>query len=612
MSAHEPTPPEGAAAALALLDTLFSYSTVGFGFVDSGLRYVRINATLAAINGLPPEEHVGRTISEVLPELAAILEPLFLRVLETGEPVLGLEVSGETAAAPGVTRHWLTNYYPVRPGGGAPLGVGIVVTEVTERKRAEIEAREAEERLLRAQRAAGLGTWDWDLTTGRVIWSEGIYELLGLAPGSFEPSFDRWSQFVLPEDAERVRKAAEGAIARGGDFAADFRVRRADGEVRWLASVGRVEAGPDGVARRMTGVNIEITERKLAEERLRESEERFHRLVEVSPDAVAVHAGGVILFINTAGARLLGAEGPEQIVGRAVAEFIHPDYHAAVRERIEKLSGGVTSPPQEIRFVRLDGSDVYGELASAPLLYQGRPAIQAVVRDVTRRRQAEEERERLLREAQEANRLKDEFLATLSHELRTPSTAILGWSHMLGGDALDAEMARRAVDAIRRSAESQRQIVEDVLDASRIVTGNLRIEPEEVDLLGVVRGALDAVRPAAAAKGIELTCDFNPQACAVVGDPHRLRQVVWNLLSNAVKFTDPGGRVRIEAGRSLSSVRLTVSDTGQGISPDFLPYVFDRFRQADGSTTRRSGRSPARSPTLSSATSACPGWTAMS
>ncbi|HEV2761442.1 MAG TPA: PAS domain S-box protein [Pyrinomonadaceae bacterium] len=196
---------------------------------------------------------------------------------------------------------------------------------------------------------------------------------------------------------------------------------------------------------------------------------------------------------------------------------------------------------------------------------------------------------RLYAQSLGANRLKDEFLATLSHELRTPLTAVLGWAQMLGAGGLDAETARRAVEAIRRNAESQRQIVEDVLDASRIVAGKLRIEPEEVELLGVVRESLDAVRPAAEAKHIELICNFDPQVGPIVGDPHRLRQVVWNLLSNAVKFTGAGGQVKIEAGHLLSSVRLTVSDTGQGIAPDFLPYVFERFRQADGSTTRQHG-----------------------
>ncbi len=200
-----------------------------------------------------------------------------------------------------------------------------------------------------------------------------------------------------------------------------------------------------------------------------------------------------------------------------------------------------------------------------------------------------EQTKRARLEAEAANRLKDEFLATLSHELRTPLTAIIGWAHMLGEEMLNEVTSLQAVQAIRRNADQQRRIIEDILDASRIVMGNIKVEIEPMRLAPLVREMIDSVHPAAAAKGIELTAALDPRADEIQGDPHRLRQVVWNLLSNAVKFTDAGGRVKIEAERLLTHVRLTVSDTGQGISPDFLPFVFDRFRQADGSTTRRHG-----------------------
>jgi PAS domain S-box-containing protein len=344
--------------------------------------------------------------------------------------------------------------------------------DVTGRRLAENAMRVSEERLRRAQQAARLGTWDWDLKSGEVVWSEGVYELLGLAPGSFDTNFERWREFVLPEDSEAADKVMEEVLARGGAFSTEFRVRRADGEVRWLASIGRVEVGDDGTACRALGVNIDITERKRTEE------ERE-------------------LFL--------------------------------AREQAARL------------------------------------------------------------QAEEANRLKDEFLATLSHELRTPLTAILGWAHMLKAGGLDEKTARHAIETVERNANAQRQLVEDVLDVSRIVTGKLRIEQTAVNLLDVVRAALDSVRPAADAKRIELRCAFDPRVGHVAGDPSRLQQVVWNMLSNAVKFTNAGGVVKIGVERLLAQTRITVSDTGQGIAPDFLPYVFDRFRQADGSTTRQHG-----------------------
>ncbi|HVG33971.1 MAG TPA: ATP-binding protein [Pyrinomonadaceae bacterium] len=327
----------------------------------------------------------------------------------------------------------------------------------------------------------------------------------------------------------------------------------------------------------------------MTDERLRASEAHFQRVVELSPDAIAVHAEGVVLFINTAGAKLLGAESPEQVVGRFIADLIHPDYHGAIGDRIEKIMRGETPAPAEIRFTRLDGTEVYGELASAPLLYQGKPAVQAVVRDLTRRRQAEEERERLLRESQEANRLKDEFLATLSHELRTPLTAILGWSRMLQANDFDKENARRALETIERNARTQTQLIDDLLDVSRIITGKLRLDMRAVDLPEVITTAADTLRPAAEAKDIRLQVLLDPQAGPISGDPERLQQVVWNLVSNAIKFTPGGGHVQVRLERAGSQVEVAVADTGKGIAPEFLPHVFDRFRQADQTTTRTHG-----------------------
>jgi signal transduction histidine kinase/CheY-like chemotaxis protein len=188
--------------------------------------------------------------------------------------------------------------------------------------------------------------------------------------------------------------------------------------------------------------------------------------------------------------------------------------------------------------------------------------------------------------AEEASRLKDEFLATLSHELRTPLTAILGWASMLRDARLDGKTFRTAVEIIERNARTQQQIVDDILDVSRIITGHLRLEAGPADLREVVGAAVDTVGPAAAAKSISLRAEFEPDVGPVMGDPRRLQQVVWNLLLNAVKFTPIGGEVRARLRREGAHARLTVTDTGAGIRPDFLPYVFDRFRQGDQSTTR--------------------------
>jgi signal transduction histidine kinase/CheY-like chemotaxis protein len=226
-----------------------------------------------------------------------------------------------------------------------------------------------------------------------------------------------------------------------------------------------------------------------------------------------------------------------------------------------------------------------------------------VIDDVTERvaREAElqaqlEDRSRLLsnekfarNEAERANRLKDEFLATISHELRNPLNAIMGWAHMMRLGKLTPANMERAVETIYRNAKSQTQLVADLLDVSRIISGKLRLDVRTVDLLYIVNAAIDSIRPAADARSIRLQTLLDPAAGPISGDADRLQQIVWNLLTNAVKFTPKGGRIQVKVQRVDSHVEIVVSDSGVGISKEFLPYVFDRFRQADASTTRIHG-----------------------
>jgi signal transduction histidine kinase/CheY-like chemotaxis protein len=240
-------------------------------------------------------------------------------------------------------------------------------------------------------------------------------------------------------------------------------------------------------------------------------------------------------------------------------------------------------------FSERDERIVEGMAAQAAVAMDNARLFEEAQRERAKAEKIAEDNARLLEEAKEANRLKDEFLATVSHELRTPLTSITGWVRMLRSGMLDEPQAARALETIDRNTRAQTQIIEDLLDISRIISGKLRLDIRIVELEGIIEAAIESARPAADAKGIRLQMLLDPKASQVAGDADRLQQIVWNLVSNAVKFTPKNGRIQVRLERVDSHVEISVSDTGQGIEPEFLPHVFERFRQGDSSIARRFG-----------------------
>jgi len=298
--------------------------------------------------------------------------------------------------------------------------------------------------------------------------------------------------------------------------------------------------------------------------------------------------------------RLFGWKADE-VIGKHVNEwqFVFADDVDAVALVTNRQREGVeVQGVQRNRNYTREGSILFCEWYNS-VLRDDRDQLVSVlslVLDVTSREKAEEERAALLirerdarKHAEEADRLKDEFLATLSHELRTPLTSILGWASMIRNGEIEGSNATRAIETIERNARSQARLIDDLLDVSRIITGNLRLDLHPLNLAPIVEAAVDALRPTADVKGIQIRTEALSSECLVKGDPNRLRQVIWNLLSNAIKFTQRGGVVALSLKPVGPTVRLTVADTGEGISAEFLPYVFDRFRQAEGSISRKQG-----------------------
>jgi PAS domain S-box-containing protein len=326
-----------------------------------------------------------------------------------------------------------------------------------------------------------------------------------------------------------------------------------------------------------------------------ESESRYRALAELCPDVMYVNVGGRICYVNAAALRFFGAGDARELLGRSPADLAAPESKARVAARGQHLAQiGQTMPVEPEEWQRLDGSRVPVEAAAAVVPWQGTTGILVMLRDVSERRKSEEERTQLLASersarsvAERASRMKDEFLATLSHELRTPLTAIVGWSQILVRGRTSAAETTHGLEAIDRNARALTKLVEDLLDMSSIISGKLRLDMHMLTPLSFVEAAIETIKPTAEAKRIRLDRNLDPRTGPLRGDANRLQQVVWNLLTNAVKFTPEGGTVRVTLERGDSHVQISVADTGQGISTEFLPYVFDRFRQADATIRRR-------------------------
>jgi PAS domain S-box-containing protein len=326
-------------------------------------------------------------------------------------------------------------------------------------------------------------------------------------------------------------------------------------------------------------------------DQLRQAEDRLRLLLDSVHDYAIcmLSPSGEVTSWNAGGERLF-AYAADEIIGRNFACFytaVERD-NDVPREQLREAQehGGHEGECQRVRH---GGSVFDAHVVLTPVRRKGElHGFSLVVRDVTERKRLEDDLRRRADELAAANRAKEDFLATLSHELRTPLNAMLGWTRLLRMGKLNAAAAARALETIERNAHMQEQLIADILDVSRIVTGKLRIELRPIDLTPIVEAALDAVKPAAEAKGIHLDGDAEFSG-TVLGDPDRLQQVVWNLLANAIKFTPAGGHVSIAVSHVGQSAVITVSDSGEGIAPELLPFVFDRFRQGDGSVTRPHG-----------------------
>ncbi|WP_416676796.1 hybrid sensor histidine kinase/response regulator [Egbenema bharatensis] len=493
--------------------------------------------------------------------------------------------------------------------------------------------RQSEERLRFALEAAEMVAWEWNPMTGQVVRSHTAQKLMGLESDTVLEDASEFLNLIHPDDRDSVARLLEQAIDQHSSYAVEFRMIQPDGSLRWVFDQGRAICNAAGDLIRMSGVIQDITERKQVEFALRDSELKFRTLADTMPQLFWItRADGYHEYFNQRWFEYTGMT-LEQTQGWGWHHLLHPDdRQRSLAVWQESLRTG-NDYKIEYRFQQAKSGEYRWFLGRAfPLRNQDGQIIQwfGSCTDIHDQRCLLEERDRALvqeqlarQQAETANRIKDEFLAVLSHELRTPLNPILGWSSLMKRGKLDANQSTAALEAIERNARLQIQLIDDLLDISRILQGKLGLNSAPVDLKTTINNAIETVHLAAEAKAIQIQTDFEAGVHLVLGDAARLQQVLWNLLTNAVKFTPEGGQVTVRlecimgdaivtddqslaigndswveigethapqfAPSTYRYAQITITDTGRGISPDFLPHVFEYFRQADSSTTRQFG-----------------------
>jgi PAS domain S-box-containing protein len=496
---------------------------------------------------------------------------------------------------------------PIRDVTGKTVGAVLIFRNVTERRRVERmqaesfererqarhterhareEAEAAELRLQFALDAGRMGTWQYNIRSGEVFWSSRLEQIHGYKPGTFPGTFDAFRNEIHAEDREPVLRAIEEAIDQRRDHQVEYRIVCRDGSMRWVEGRGRLLLDADGNPDRIVGVCADITERK-------QSEERFRLAVEAAPAAMLmVDEGGTIVLANALAEQMLGYARNE-IIGLPVERLVPEQFrngHAQYRTNyLTAPSQRLMGAGRDLYAVRKDGSEVPVEIGLSPIQTADGNFVISAVTDITERKRAAEAERQARHAAEEASRTKDEFLAMLSHELRNPLSSILGWAVLLRNGQIPLESAGHALEVIERNARVEAQLVESLLDLSRIAAGKLKLDSERVDLSAVLETVVDSIRPAADAKGIMLDFSAPAGSFVLIGDSGRLQQIFSNLLTNAVKFTPRAGHIQVRLTRTGSQARIQVIDNGEGIAVDFLPHIFDRFRQAESTKGRAHG-----------------------
>lgn len=559
-------------------------------------RFLFVNRPLLDLWGLELKDAVGKNFFDLqYPEdLARRLQEQISQVFATGQPLSDKTPYTSPTGAGGFYEYIFS---PVPGLDGSVEQVAGVTRDISEGQRVLEALRRSEENFRTLAETLPDMVWAAD-PEGRILWTNSaLPRMSGLTLEQIREGGYR--QLMHPEDFSLIEEEWERARISGKPVEFQHRVRQADGSWRWHLVRGTSAHDANGTLYRWIGTSTDIHEQLELNRRLERSEALFRQLADTIPNlAWMAKPDGAVFWYNSRWYDYTGTT-PEEMLGwgwRTVHDpAVLPEATHRWRQSLE------TGDPFEMTFPIRGADGIFRPFLTRVMPFRDESGKIALWfgsnTDVSEQKRILQERDELLLSeraargtAEHASRMKDEFLATLSHELRSPLNAIFGWTQILREDGgQDAETLAEGIEVIDRNVRMQTQLIEDLLDMSRIISGKLRLDVQPVDPAQCVEAAMETVLPAADAKGIRIARDLDPEAGSLPGDPGRIQQIIWNLLSNAIKFTPRGGQVRVGLRRGNGHLELSVADDGQGIGEAFLPHVFDRFRQADAAMNRRHG-----------------------
>ena len=573
-------------------------NSIGDGVIstDKNGLIVRMNPIAENLCGWKLSDAAGKPLADVFriinAETRETVDDPVKKVLKSGG-IVGLANHTVLISKNGTECQISDSAAPIKTKEGDINGVVLVFSDITDSYVAQKQIKESENYLRETQIIARLGAYTLDIATG--IWSssEILDEIFGIEK-NYDKSVQGWISIIHPEWQETMNNFfIQEVIGNKIPFNKEYQIiRKSDNEMRWVHGIGKLECDDKSNPLRMLGTIQDITERKQTENALKESEERYRAIVEWSPEAIIVHQDWITLYANPAAIKLLKANNIHDLLGKSSFDLIHPDSRAMIMERSKiQIKIGDFTPMTETKLLRIDGTPIDAETQSILVNYNGSPAVQVSIHDITSRKEAEDLIIKAKEQAEESDRLKSAFLANMSHEIRTPMNGIMGFTSLLKETNLTVENQQEYIKIIDQSGTRLLNIINDIIDISKIESNQMMVSISETNVNEKIKFIYDFFKPEASSKGIYLNFKngLAEKEAFITTDGEKIYAVLTNLVKNAIKFCDNG---IIDFGYELKTdcknpeLEFYVKDSGVGIPNGRQHAVFDRFIQADISDKR--------------------------